>query len=127
MVAPGTGRRRWQTVDHRVVEALGLMALELFLQGGLRGFALREEYESGRIPVDAMDDIRTAPATPAQVVLQILEYRSGGVPAIQRQRDSQQTCRLVQHDHRVIFIDDRQVAILADRWLPFRAARPVHP
>ena len=86
------------------------MALELLLQRELRAFALGEQHQPRRIAIDPVHDERAPPAAPAQIDLEILEHRARVVAALQRQRHRQQPGRLVQHDQRLVLVDDRQIA-----------------
>ena len=103
------------------------MPLELFFQRELRGFALREQHQAGRVAIDPVHDERPPPAAAAQIDLEILEHRARVVAALQRQRHGEQAGRLVQHDQRFVFVDDRQVAVGAERRAALGAARPIHP
>ena len=47
--------------------------------------------------------------------------------ALQRQRHGEEPGRLVQHDDRFVLVDDRKVAIGAERRATLGAARPIHP
>ncbi len=107
---PGAGRGRRHAVDHRLVDPLRTMPLELLLQRELRGFALGEQHQARRIAIDPVHDERAPPAAPAQIDLEILEHRARVVAALQRQRHRQQSGRLVQHDQRLVFVDHRQIA-----------------
>ena len=50
-----------------------------------------------------------------RVDLEVFEHRARVVSTLQRQRHRQQSRRLVQHDQRVVLVDDRQIAIGAER------------
>src|SRR5262249_41284096 len=57
MIAPGARPGRGMSVDNRPIDAVGLAAPELLLEGELRAQSLREDHESRRVAIDAMDDV----------------------------------------------------------------------
>ena len=103
------------------------MALELSLQVILRGGRFREYDQARRVAIDAVDDERPAAAAAAQVLLQIVEHRARVFAPAQRQRHGQESGRLVEHDQRVVLVNNRQIPIVTERGAALRAARPVHP
>ena len=118
------GRCR-MAVHDREVHALGLVTLELFLQPLLRR---RRSARTARARTcrDRSDGPRTAAACGAgQVVLQVLVHRPRVAAALERHR--QHARRLVQHDDGGVLVEDRQVAIVAERLSAPRRPRPIHP
>lgn len=95
-------------VHHGPVHALDRVPLELQPQAILRGRIPGEDDQAGRIAVDAVDHQRPALSVRPQMLRHLIENRRRAAPPLEGDRE--QARGLVEHDQRVIFEDDAEVA-----------------
>ena len=112
-------------VDDRPIHALGFAAAELILECRLRRRILREDHEARRVAVDAMDHERPSLPMRPQAIFDPSVH--GGRVAAARERNSEQPCRLVEHDEHVVFEHRAQAVLVANLEPASRRARPIHP
>src|SRR5690348_9628965 len=95
-IAPRPRRRIGTAIDHGAVDPFRLAASELLLQLALSLRMLREDDQSGRVPIDTVYDERPPLARPPQMILDLFEDRCRRLANIERHR--QQSRRLVEDD-----------------------------
>jgi hypothetical protein len=96
------------SVDNGEIDTLRLTPAKLVPQALLSVGAHREHDEPGRIAVYAMDNERLSfPAMP-QVVDELVLDRWSGVATLERY--GQQARWFVHHDHRIVLMDDLELA-----------------
>ena len=112
-------------VDDREIHALGLTLRELSLETLLRRRILREDHQARRILIDSVHHERASLAMRAEALLEDGVDRSdAGVPL---ERHGKHARGLVDHDQRLVFENDVEVARDPGARPLTGAPRPVHP
>src|SRR5206468_8900719 len=84
-----------------------------------------EEHQPRRVAVDPVHDEGSWPAAALEILVEIVEHRTRATLALERHR--QDAGGFVEDDNRVVFVDDRQIALVAERRRRLRRTRTIHP
>lgn len=103
VIAPHPLRWLRNPVDERQVYPLRFALNELLFECLLGAWILREHHETRGVAIDAMHDERPAPLR-TQVLFKPIVDR--WLRIFSRQRNRQQSCRLVDHQEDAVFVDD---------------------
>ncbi len=113
------------TVNNCQIYPFRFMTLELLFEPGMSLGVHREHDEPRRVAVDPVDDQRPPLATRMKMRQKLVGDRR--IAAVS-QRDRQQPGRLIDHDQRIVLVNDCQLPGPCRPWgAAARAAGPVHP
>src|SRR5262249_31258019 len=108
VIGPGSRRGRRVAVYHRKVHPLRLAAPKLILQLGLSIGAERKNDEPGRVAIDSVNYQRTFLALRPEMQHELVLNGRGILLTLER--NGQKARWLVDHDQRVVFVNDRQLS-----------------